>query len=85
LLSRGASVAIYRLLQQSAFEPDDVERMASAYEQALIELGLADRNDPLTEVLAKLIVEVAQTGEKDSKTICARALNQLNNIEREAC
>ena len=78
-------MAIYRLLQQSAFEPEDVERMASAYEQALIELRLVDRNDPLTELLAKLIVEVAQTGEKDPKTICAHALHQLANPEREAC
>jgi hypothetical protein len=81
----GASVAIYRLLQTSAFEPADVERISSAYEQALIELRLVDRNDPLTEILAKLIVEVAQTGEKDSETICARALHQLTNPEREAC
>jgi hypothetical protein len=78
-------VAIYRLLQRSAFDPDDIKRMTSAYEQALGELGLQDRNDPLTETVAKLIIEMAQTGEKDSKMICALALGRLNEPDREAC
>jgi len=54
-------VAIYRLLQKSGFGPDDTLRMSEAYELALVELGLNDRNDPLTEIVAKLIIEVAQT------------------------
>ena len=78
-------MAIYRLLQKSAFEPDDVKRMCDAYEAVLIELGLADRNDPLTEIIAKYIVEIAQTGEKDPKMICALALARLNDTDREAC
>jgi hypothetical protein len=78
-------MAIYRLLQKSAFEPDDIKRMTDAYEQALAELGLEDRNDPLTETVAKLIVETAQAGEKDSKMICALALRRLNDPDREAC
>jgi hypothetical protein len=82
---RGASVAIYRLLQQSAFGPDDTKRMGDAYELALAQLGLKDRNDPLTETVAKLIIEIAQTGEKDPKTICAFALRRLNEPDREAC
>lgn len=84
-ISLGVSVAIYQLLQKSSFDPDDVKRMADAYGRALIELGLANRNDPLTETVAKLIVEIAQTGEKDSTVICARALQQLNTAEREVC
>jgi hypothetical protein len=61
----GASVAIYRLLQKSAFGPDDTKRMGDAYELALTQLGLKDRNDPLTETVAKLILEIAQTSEKN--------------------
>ena len=80
----GCVVAIYRLLQQSAFEPDDVKRMCDAYEASLVELGLADRIDPLTEIIAKYIVEVAQTGEKDAKRICRLAMARLNGTHREA-
>jgi hypothetical protein len=84
-LDLGASMAIYRLLQKSAFDPDDIKRMTGAYEQALVELGLHDRDDPLTETIAKLIVEIAQTGEKEPGTICALALRRLNDPDREVC
>jgi len=80
----GASVPICRLLQQSAFEPEDIGRMTAAYELVLVDLGLKDRNDPLTDVVAKLIIEIAQTGEKDSQRICALALARLRGTDREA-
>jgi hypothetical protein len=79
-----APVAIYRLLQKSAFEPEDIERMTAAYEAALEQLGLIDRNDPITEEVAKIVVEVAQTGEKYPDRICAAALQRLANPDREA-
>jgi hypothetical protein len=72
-------VAIYRLLEKSAFEPDDITRMTTAYEKALILLGLKDRNDPLTELVAKYVVEIAQTGEKDFEAICTRAIGRLKS------
>ena len=59
--------------------------MGDAYELALVELQLKDRNDPLTETVAKYIVEVAQTGEKNHKAICALALGRLRGTDREAC
>ena len=82
---RGVSVAIYRLLQKSAFGPEDTKRMCDAYERALAQLGLNDRSDPLTESVAKLIIEVAQTGQKDPAMICTHALRRLSGPQREAC
>jgi hypothetical protein len=71
-------MTIYRLLQHSAFGPDDVARLGEAYEAALMQLNLATkRNDPLTETVAKVILEIAQTGEKDPKRICELALARL--------
>lgn len=67
-------MAIYRLLQNSAFGPEEIERMTTAYEDALRILGLTDRADPMTEILAKKIVEIAQTGERDPAQIRARAV-----------
>jgi len=72
-------VAIYRLLQSSAFEPDDIERMASAYELARRALKLKDRNDPITETVARKIIDVAQTGEKDPERICAQAIERIRH------
>ena len=58
-------MAIYRLLKFSAFEPEAVTRMVTAYEDALRVLGLTDRQHPITELVAKKIIEIAQQGERD--------------------
>jgi hypothetical protein len=70
-------MAIYRLLQQSAFGPEEIGRMTAAYEQCLRVLNLANRADPITELVAKHVIEVAQTGESDPSNICALALERL--------
>ena len=72
-------MAIHRLLEGSAFAPDDIARLTSAYEEALRVLNLNDRADSLTEIVAKRIIEVAQTGVRDPARICRIA---LEGIER---
>ena len=73
----GLPVAIYRLIASGTFGPDEIKAMAAAYEGALIDLQLMDRNDPLTELIAKAIVNVTATGERDPENIKERALNAL--------
>ena len=70
-------MAIYRLLQCATFDPEMIACMTAAYEDALNVLRLADRQDPLTELVAKKIIEVTQVGERDPARICERALNEL--------
>jgi hypothetical protein len=70
-------MAIYRLIANGSFGPDVIEAMIAAYEDALIDLGMIDRNDPLTELIAKSIVNVTATGERDPERIKERALNAL--------
>ena len=70
-------MAIYRLLQFSAFDPDEITRMTAAYEDALRVLGLTDRQDQLTELVAKKIIEIARQGERDSTRLRQRALSDL--------
>ncbi len=67
-------MAIYRLFQKSAFGPEEIERMTTAYEDALRVLGLTDRADPMTEILAQKIIEIAQTGERDPARIRTKAV-----------
>jgi hypothetical protein len=79
-------VAIYRLLQNSAFGPEDTKRMGDAYERVLVLLNLNNRrDDPLTETVAQYIIEIAQTGQKDVQMICELALSRLRGSERETC
>jgi hypothetical protein len=56
---------IVRLLQYKEFGPEDIKVITAAFEDALSSLGLVDRADPLTEIVAKKIIECAQTGERD--------------------
>jgi hypothetical protein len=70
-------MAIYRLLQNSAFGQEDIDRMTSAYKDALRALRLTNRTDPITETVAKKIIEVAQTGERSAIRIRERALTEL--------
>ena len=60
-----------------SFGPDEIEVMTAAYEGALIDLRLSDRNDPITELIAKSIVNVTATGERDPIQIKERAINAL--------
>ena len=70
-------MAIYRLLREASFDQPDIDRMTAAYETALKTLRLADRTDPLTELIAKKIIDVARHGERDPAHICARAIREL--------
>ena len=70
-------MAIYRLPKFSAFDPEEVTCMTAAYEDALRVLQLANRQDPITELVAKKIIEVAQLGERDPKRLCDKALTGL--------
>jgi hypothetical protein len=76
-------MAIYRLIANGSFGSDEIEVMTVAYEAALTEIPIATRDDPITELIAKAIVNVAATGERDPKNLLERALNALG-IRRSA-
>jgi hypothetical protein len=58
-------MAIYRLFQNSPLGPEEISHLSAAYELTLKALSLKDRNDPLTEMIAKKIIEIGQTGVKE--------------------
>ncbi len=70
-------MAIYKLITNGSFGPDEINVMKAAYEAALIDVGVTDRDDPITELIAKSIVNVTATGERDPKAVMERALNAL--------
>ena len=76
-------MAIYKLIANGSFGPDEIDVMTVAYEDALIEIQVAKRDDPITELIAKAIVNVTATGERDPKVVMERALNALE-IRRSA-
>jgi len=76
-------VALYRHIREGSFGPQDIARMTAAYEAALKLLHLKDRADPVTELVAKKIIEIARSGEPDPAKICTRALKELGIPPRD--
>ena len=66
-----------RLLQNLAFDQDDIKRLAAAYEEALRALHISDRDDPINEVIAQRIIEGARTGVRDPIVLCKMAVKDL--------
>jgi hypothetical protein len=59
------TVPIHRLLQNQAFDPEDIRRIIAAFEDALRELCLTDRSNPAVEIVAERTIRYAQGGERD--------------------
>jgi hypothetical protein len=56
---------ITRLLQDTAFGPDEIAVLVAAYQDALRALSLVNRTDLATEMVARKIIELAKQGERD--------------------
>ena len=70
-------MAIYRLLQNSPLGPEEIAVLTDAYERTLRALQLVDRNDPITEMIAKKIIELGQRGVREAKQLSALAIKEL--------
>ena len=70
-------MTIRRLLQNSSVSPEEVVRLRIAYQKTLHGLHLVDRNDPVSEIVAKRVIQVAGTGVRDPAQICKIALKEL--------
>jgi hypothetical protein len=68
---------IKRALQGYAFGPEEIAVIASAFEDTLRELKLIDRSDPLTTLVAKRMIEIAQRGERDPVRLREQTLQAL--------
>jgi hypothetical protein len=70
-------MTIYTLLKNTAFGPEEIERVVTAYEETLRALGLKDRSDPITLLVAEKIIEVGRLGIEDPAEISKLALKEL--------
>jgi hypothetical protein len=70
---------IRHFIGNTSFSPDAINAMNAAFTDALKALGLVDRSDPLAEIVARKIVEIASTGELDPATLCTLAVDSLRH------
>jgi hypothetical protein len=76
----GTSMPIRRFVEGNrSFGPGEIEVLIKAFEDALRELQLNDREDPVTLTVAKLIIDLANQGERDPVRLRDRALESLRS------
>lgn len=68
-------------LAGQAFEPDPISDMFAAFVAVCSRLGLTDRSDQVTEVVAGKIIELAQRGVRDRDVLCKRTLLEFDIVE----
>jgi hypothetical protein len=70
-------MTIRRLLKDSKLAPEETQRLDLAYKRTLRLLHLVDRNDPITELVARKIIDIRIAGVRDPAEICKVAVKQL--------
>jgi len=73
--SGAIAVPIRPLLKNHAFGPDEIRVLTTAFEDTLRTLRLANGGDPVTEIIARKIIELAQQGERDPVQLRERAID----------
>ena len=49
--------------------PDEIAIMTTAFEQIIQDLRLTQRDDPIAEMAAKLVIELVRNGERDPEKL----------------
>ncbi|TYO61168.1 hypothetical protein FXV83_39615 [Bradyrhizobium hipponense] len=70
-------MSTYLRLQTVDLKPEMVSRITAAYERALHTLCVQDRDDPLTEMVASKIIQIAQSDVLAPAEIAALAIREL--------
>jgi len=77
-------VPIYDLLRrQGVFSPEEVAMLGNVFEEVLQTLGLVDRKDPMTEMVAKKLVELATPGIRDPARLKALTIQAFTQQQQQ--
>jgi hypothetical protein len=70
---------IYDLLNsQGSFEPEEVAKLGRVFEDVLQTLGLVDRKDAMTAMVAKKLFELAEAGVREPVRLKALTVQAFN-------
>ena len=70
-------MTVHQLFEKTALQPEDIERLVDAHQRTLRALGLKDNDDPLTQAVAKKIIDIDRSGVRDPHQISELALRLL--------
>jgi hypothetical protein len=71
-------------IHRQTFDPETTDAMSRAFQNACRALGLADRDDPLNEVVAKHVIKLAETGVRNSDALYMLTVTEFKNTIIEA-
>ena len=63
--------------ERAVFGPEEIMGITAAFEDALKELGLVDRKDPVVLLVARTTIDVAKKGERDPKRLSDKVVRLL--------
>jgi hypothetical protein len=67
-------------LAGQAFDPETITKMSAAFESVCVVLGIKLVDDAATRLVAQKVIELAQRGVKDVKTLIAMTLEQFEHV-----
>jgi hypothetical protein len=70
-------MSIDRLLKESNVNRDDVDLLVMAFKLALRDLHLVDRNDPVSDIVARKVIEIGTDGVREPQEIANRVIKVL--------
>jgi hypothetical protein len=70
-------MTVHTLFSNSPFGPEDIAVLVAAYDELLRALGLVQRSDALTDLVASKIISIAQSGLRDPADIAQRAIEEF--------
>jgi hypothetical protein len=80
LYSGGQRAAVITpILQGQAFDPETVEAMGKAFVTTCKALGLSDRGDAMTNLIAEKIIELAKRGHKTPAALHLAAIKEFKS------
>jgi len=75
----GQVVPIQSLLREGRFTPEDITVLTAAFEDTLRGLKLVNRQDPAATMVAKRIIELARTVQRDPDVLRDAVLNSFRS------
>ena len=73
-------MTIYSLMRGTNFDRNTMIAVATAFETVCRELDLSTRSDPITEVVGRQIIALAQQGIKNADALSDATLAHLESI-----
>ena len=67
-------------LQGQAFDPDSIRVMGVAFDNACKQLGILDKHDAVTKIVARTVIDMAQRGFRDEESLTDAVMQEFRPV-----